>query len=76
MEVQLDEMKEVQEEAVLQENYATAEKLKNDILCIRKKIDVLKNDLFNRIISISDRVSEIDQKYFDENDEVHVICYF
>ncbi|XKL64071.1 hypothetical protein PGB90_004157 [Kerria lacca] len=73
LEVQLDEMKEVQEEAVLQENYATAEKLKNDILCIRKKIDVLKNDLFNRIISISDRVSEIDQKYFDENDEDEII---
>lgn len=77
LEVQLDELKEEQEEAVRSENYAVAEKLKNEMLLVRKKICNLKEDLFDGAVRVSREINAIqDEYYLDESDEVRPAILF
>lgn len=70
LDVQLDELKEAQEEAVLMEEYAKAEDLKMQITNVRNKIGQLKNSFFDRQISVGGDTGIVDNDLLESLEEV------
>lgn len=70
LEVQLDELKEAQEEAILLEEYAKAEELKLRITNVRSKIGQTKNSFFDKQISVGGDTGIVDNDLLESLEEV------
>lgn len=68
--MQLDELKEAQEEAILLEEFAKAEELKLQITNVRTKIGQLKNSFFDKQISVAGDTGIVDNDLLESLEDV------
>lgn len=73
LDVQLDELKEAQEEAIISEEYAKAEELKIQIANLRTKMGQLKSSFFDKQISVGGDTGIVDNDLLESLEEVSSI---
>lgn len=70
LEVRLEELNDLQEEAIKTQDFTKAEFLKNDITSLREQISVLKDNFFCKPLSVCCESTDEANNFTVEEDEV------